>query len=162
MDYNRGVERKLGLFWERCFGQIIVPYGFSAQETVPMGIDRMIWDANGSIIYVQIRHKKPFEWAKIGECYGYEKYRLDKDMEVVKRGGIVLYVIHNYTRYGRASALNKIEDWVAQHIEHLAASIDLEREGPTWFGDYTEKQIMPICYWHVNRFEPLDQILGDF
>lgn len=139
---DRLTDRKLGLFWERQFGQIIVPYGFSAQETVAMGIDRMIWPANGSTIHVQIRHKNP--------------------MKIVENGGIALYVIHDYTRYGRLSAVNEVEDWVAQYIQHLAASIDLEREGPTWFGDYTEKQIMPICYWHVGKFEPLDHILEDF
>lgn len=161
MEYNRETERKRGLFWEKKFGQIIVPYGFSAQETVPTGIDRMVWAVNGKVVHVQIRHKKPFEWAGIGECYGYERYRLDKDMKIVARGGIVLYVIHDYTKHGKASDVNEIEDWVAQYIEHLATSIDLERKGPTWFGGYTEKQIMPICYWRVGKFELLGQLLVD-
>lgn len=162
MDYNRGAERELGLFWERQFGQIIVPYGFSAQQTVPKGIDRIIWGGSGEKIHVQVRHKKSFLWSEFGECYGYEKYRLEKDMKIVTRGGIVLYVIHNYKRLGKYSKVNEIEDWVAQYINNLIASIDLERKGPTWFGDYTEKQIMPICYWHVGKFEPLDSILENW
>lgn len=159
MEYDRESERKRGLLWERNFGQIIVPYGFSSQETAPKGIDRMVWAVDGSVIHVQIRHKQPFEWGGIGKCYGYERYRLDKDLRIGMRGGTALYVIHDYTRHGKNSGVNEIEDWVAQYIEHLAVSIDLEREGPTWFGDDTEKKIMPICYWHVDKFEQLDRIL---
>lgn len=159
MEYNREKERKLGLFWERKFAEIIIPYGFSAQETTARGIDRMVWYTTGEVVHVQIRHKNPFKWADYGECYGYERYRLDKDMNIVMRGGIALYVIHNYTRYGAYSTVNKIEDWQAQYIEYLATNIDLERDGPTWFGDYKEKQIMPICYWTIDKFEPLEDIL---
>lgn len=159
MGYDRGTERANGLLWERNFGQIIVPYGFSAQKTTPKGIDRMVWDAGGNVLHIQIRHKQPFEWGGIGRCYGYEKYRLGEDMKIVAKGGIALYVIHDYTRYGKDSDRNEISDWVAEEVKHLAVSVDLEREGPTWFGDYTRKQIKPICYWHVDKFQPLDQIL---
>ena len=159
MGFIRSTERERGLFWEKKFGEIIVPYGFSAQETTPTGMDCMIWVENGEVASVQIRHKSPFPWTEIGECYGYERYRLDKDMKLVAEGNIVLYVIHDYTRCGKASDTNEIEDWVAQYMEHLATDIDLEKMGPTWFGDNPKKQIMPICYWCIDKFEPLEQLL---
>lgn len=161
MERSRIFDRELGLLWEKRFGQIIVPYSFSAQETTPTGMDCMMWAPNKEPIHIQIRHKNPYEWIRpeIGKCYGYERHRLDKDMKIAERGNVVLYVIHDYTRHGRASDVNEIEDWVAQHIKYLASNIDLERMGYTWLGDYIEKQRMLICYWHIDKFESLEELL---
>jgi len=154
---NQNRDRELGRFWERKFGEIIVPLGFSFHRQPPPGIDGISWGPSGAIIYVQIRHKEPWDWPDIGECYGYERYRLNKDMEMARKGECTIYVIHDHRRYGRDSPVNDLEDWFAQDIEFLFHNVDVERVGPTYFGEtYVRK---PICYWTVNKFERLDIFL---
>lgn len=150
-------DRKLGRFWEAKFGQIIVPLGFSFHWQPPPGIDGISWGLAGTAVYVQIRHKSPWLWPEIGLCYGYERYRLNKDMEIVQTGKAAIYVIHDHRRYGQASEINEIEDWFAQDIGVLFNTVAIERRGGTYYGDgYTR---LPICYWEVNKFEPLESFL---
>lgn len=150
-------DRRLGRFWERKFGEIIVPLGFSFHRQPPPGIDGISWGPSGTIIYVQIRHKEPWDWPDIGECYGYERYRLNKDVEIARKGECTIYVIHDHRRYGRDSQVNDLRDWFAQDIEVLFNTVDIERRGKTYYGDSYIK--LPICYWKVDKFEPLESFL---
>lgn len=158
MKRDQNGDRKLGKYWENQLGKIIVPFGFSLHKTPPPGVDGIIWNETGRIVYIQVRHKEPFNWGDIGPCYGYERYRLESDMEIVRTGGIALYVIHDHSRLGRYSRINELQDWVAQYISSLSNSIDVERIGPTYYGgSYVRK---PICYWTINKFNPLAEILN--
>lgn len=158
-ERNQNRDRKLGRLWEGKFGQIIVPLGFSFHRQPPPGIDGILWGVNGAIIHVQIRHKEPWHWPDIGECYGYERYRLNKDMEIVRRGEHAIYVIHDHRRCGPNSEINELEDWFAQDIGVLFNTVDIEQSGRTYYGDSFTK--LPICYWKVDKFEPLETFLAD-
>lgn len=154
---DQGRDRELGRLWESKFGEIIVEFGFSMHKTPPPGVDGMIWEETGQAIHVQMRHKAPFLWADVGLCWGYEKYRVVNDLKIVRQGGIALYVIHDHSRLGRMSEINELNDWVAQDIGCLAACVDLERVGPTYYGDsYVRKS---IYYWTIDKFQPLSEIL---
>jgi len=157
MNRDQGGDRRLGGFWESKFGEIIVPLGFSFYRQPPPGIDGISWDPSGEIIHVQIRHKEPWVWPDIGECYGYERYRLNKDMEIVRGGYAAIYVIHDHRRYGPGSEVNELEDWFAQNIEVLSNTVEIERSGWTYYGDSYTK--LPICYWKIAKFEPLESFL---
>lgn len=159
MDRDQTKDRKLGKLWEENFAAIIIPCGFSAHNISPQGnVDSMIWDdETGNLIRVQIRHKVPWFWSDIGNSYGYEQYRLNKDLQIVTEGCIVIYAIHNYSRLGRESTVNEMGDWVAQDIEILADCVDKEALGWTYYGE--DYRRLPICYWKTSRFEALENLL---
>lgn len=153
-------DRKLGKYWEEQFLTTILPFGFSG-DSKSHGIrdDKMIWRSDGESIYIQIRHKDSYFLNKeLRHCYGYEKYRLDKDVRIIQTKEISgLYVVHDYTHWGKYSQINRIEDWYAAGLIYLQNSIDEEKVGSTWFGG--DMTYLPICYWQLPKFKPLLEIL---
>lgn len=152
-------ERHLGEYWEHKFRELIIPYGFSATKDIYQKQDALIWDVNGLVFRVQIRHKQPWQWDDIGECYGYEQYRLQGDLKYCERGIYSIYAIHDYRRLGRNSLINDIHDWCAQDMKRLAANIDKVKPGRTYYGEEPNKIILPICYWKLDKFMPLETLL---
>lgn len=161
---TRKSAREMGEHWEALFSDIIVPLGFSAgQDSGGLTDDRIIWSPRGSQIYVSVKHKDSYFVNKeLRHCYGYERYRLEIDSRIRSERNIpALFVIHDYTHFGRDSEYNRLSDWYAQWFYWLETNIDIEQPGPTWhFGE--EKQIVPICYWQLPKFPPLDSVLSDF
>jgi hypothetical protein len=152
---NNPAERILGQYWEERFLDIIISLGYSGDsETHGIKDDKIIWGPNGEAIYIQIRHKDSYYDKELRHCYGYERYRLDNDIKIIKEKQMIgLYVIHDYTHWGKDSRINREEDWYAADILTLASSIDLEKDGPTWYGGVMN--FKKICYWQLPKFPPL-------
>lgn len=158
---GRSEERHLGEYWEHKFRELIIPYGFSATKDIYQTQDALVWDINGQVFRAQIRHKQPWYWNDIGGCYGYEQYRLEGDLKYCERGAHSIYVIHDYKRVGRDSLINDINDWCAQDIKRLAGNIDKVKPGRTYYGESPNKLTLPICYWKLDRFMPLETLLSN-
>lgn len=153
-------DRVLGKYWEFQFAELIIPLGFSScSESGGFIDDKIIWNLNGQVIYVQIRHKDTYWLGKdLRHCYGYEEYRIKKDIEEIASRHIQgIYVIHDYTHFGRDSTINRLEDWYAQNIYYLYKNIDRKQDGPTYYGD--SYKIMTIYYWQALKFKPLTEVL---
>ena len=156
---NQSEDRRIGYYWEERFSEILIQFGLSSDKSTPWDADLEVWDIYGSPFKAQVRHKEPFRWSDIGLCYGYERYRIDKDMEEINRGYISIYVVHDYSHFGKYSEINRLEDWYAQYIEQLNENIVKEVLGWTYYGGQYLR--LPICYWQLTQFKPLNDILID-
>lgn len=157
---NQLKDRELGHYWEAKFAEVIIPFGFSSDsETGGIVDDKIIWGTDGQPVYVQIRHKDTYWLGKtLRHCYGYEKYRIEKDVALIDKQRLSsIYVIHDYTHFGRDSRVNRLEDWYAQSISYLYKNIDHKQDGPTYYGD--NYKIMTIYYWQAPKFKPLADVL---
>lgn len=157
---ERCKERQLGEYWEHKFREVIISYGFSGTKPKDQKQDALLWDVNGQVFRAQIRHKQPWSWDDIGKCYGYEQYRLQGDLKYCERGIYSIYAIHDYRRLGRDSLINDIRDWYAQDIKLLFSNVDKIQPGRTYYGEEPNKVILPICYWKLDKFMPLETLLN--
>lgn len=155
---NQAIDRQLGHYWEQCFTEMLLRIGLATDKLSIYDADFECWGASGIPFKAQIRHKEPFWWSDIKLCYGYERYRLEKDLKDVEAGYICIYVIHDHSHFGRDSKINRPEDWYAQFIDDLVNTIDKECLGRTYYGDSYER--LPICYWQLPKFQPLSEILS--
>ena len=164
-------DRGLGALWERnfCllasrFGKSFTPHqigrdgasaaAFARQSkhwnayTLP---DVTVWTAPGE--HHEIKHKAPTKY----NSFGLERYRFDALVWFRKETGqAVFYTIHNhFLAGGRDVAENCIEDWVTCEVGRLAGQFK-EWPGTSYVGGKPTQ--VPICYWNVGLWRPLQEI----
>lgn len=164
-------DRKKGEIWERNFCNLAANYGYtftpmqigrekSAQafsfsnkawnhSTLP---DITIWTYPGE--HHEIKHKSPTR----NHCFGLEVYRYNALYEFAKlTKQNVMYTIHNHEWSGGTnSEVNDIKHWLTVDVMDLYGRYEaVQEDGISWVNGQ-KKTNVPIIYWHIGLWQPLE------
>lgn len=164
---NLGHDRDIGKFWERQFcilawqyGKCFTPHQWDKNKSAVFfkkGINKYtlpditIWTAPGE--HHEIKHKVPTKYKSIG----LEKYRFDAlcDFQHETKTD-VFYTIHDYSRIGKESEENNIEDWITARVNReLFYENALVCDGKSWVNG--EEKTVKIMYWEMGLFIKLKE-----
>lgn len=183
---NLQADRELGQFWEREFcklagthGRSFTPHQIGREKSAVAWVksggkynawtlpDITLWTRPGE--HHEVKHKDPCAWG-----FGLERYRLEALRAFAdETGQNVYYTLHDYSRQPdvdltweiqrearKQNRLSVPAHWLTAAVAELVECIDMEEWGYSYVGG--QKKRVPICYWPVSSFRPLEWLwLGE-
>ena len=165
-------DRKLGAFWEQQFSKMAGKYGYSRIEQQtnrdgaavflgPDGHYHVLPDVTlvkeSRTEYHEVKHKNG---TKFG-TYGLEVYRFEALLLWARQTGEdVQYTIHDHDLAGgRDAKENDVAHWVTANVLDLEGPQSFEGHG--WSYVDGEKRYVPMYYWPMTLWRPLEDYWSD-